>query len=392
MAERQTASALTGSRIRERRTSLRIRQADLARRAGISASYLNLIEHNRRRIGGKVLLAIAEALEVDAATLAEGAEASLLRGLGEAAAEVPGVTAELDRTEEFAGRFPGWAALVTRQSARIGRLEETLTELNDRLTHDPFLSAQVHEMLSTITAIRSTSAILADEPDLERNWRVRFHGNLREDAMRLAAATEALVTYLDAPAAEADAAMSPQDEVDAWLDARRHYLPELETGDSANLPDLSPAALVMAKDHVARYRAEARLLEESRIEEKLTEFGAEPLAIAHGLGLPLDIVLRRLGQVPATGEGVGLVECDGTGSLITRRAPEGFPIPRTGVGRSLWPLFSALSRPHVPIRAELAIVEGQGARLTAFAYAATQDAATYGADPILRGTMLLIPS
>ncbi|MEM1375606.1 MAG: transcriptional regulator, partial [Pseudomonadota bacterium] len=303
-----------------------------------------------------------------------------------------GATAEVDRAEEFAGRFPGWARLVTRQSARIGRLEETLSELNDRLTHDPFLSAQVHEMLSTITAIRSTSAILADEPDLERPWRIRFHGNLREDAMRLASATEALVTYLDAPPEGADPAMSPQDEVDAWLDARRHYLPEVEEGQQPTLPDFSPAARVIADDHVARYAAEAALLNEAKIEEKLTEFGTEPLAIAHALGLPLDIVLRRLGQIPATGDGVGLVECDGTGSLIARRAPDGFPIPRTGVGRSLWPLFSALSRPHVPIRAELAIVEGQGARLTAFAYAATQDAATYGAEPILRGTMLLIPS
>ena len=49
MPERQ----LTGGRIRERRIALGLRQAELAPRAGISASYLNLIEHNRRRIGGK---------------------------------------------------------------------------------------------------------------------------------------------------------------------------------------------------------------------------------------------------------------------------------------------------------------------------------------------------
>ncbi|MEM9854911.1 MAG: helix-turn-helix domain-containing protein [Pseudomonadota bacterium] len=394
MSTTQRQASLTGSRIREKRQSLRMRQAELARRAGISASYLNLIEHNRRRIGGKLLIAIAGALEVEPLALSEGAEASLLRDLA-AASEAMDAATEIDRVQEFAGRFPGWAALVARQSARIGRLEETLTELNDRLTHDPFLSAQVHEMLSTITAIRSTSSILADDPDLDRNWRVRFHGNLREDAMRLASATEALVSYLDAPAEGVDTAQSPQDEVHAWLDKRRHYLPELEAQDAhdAEEPaDLSGPARRLAEAHIALYLKEARLLPQQTLSEALSELGPDPLAIARALDLPLDAVLRRLGQVPETGEGVGLAECDGTGALITRRAPETFPFPRTGVGRSLWPLFSALSRPHVPIRAELGIVEGQAARFTAFAYAATRDASSYGAEPILRATMLLIPT
>ncbi len=43
-------TALTGSRLRERRTALGLRQSDLAERAGISPSYLNLIEHNRRNV------------------------------------------------------------------------------------------------------------------------------------------------------------------------------------------------------------------------------------------------------------------------------------------------------------------------------------------------------
>ena len=49
---------LTGNRIRERRLVMGMKQADLAAAAGISPSYLNLIEHNRRRIGGKLLIAL----------------------------------------------------------------------------------------------------------------------------------------------------------------------------------------------------------------------------------------------------------------------------------------------------------------------------------------------
>lgn len=55
-------SALTGTRIRERRSLEGLKQADLARDVGISPSYLNLIEHNRRRIGGKLLVDLARAL------------------------------------------------------------------------------------------------------------------------------------------------------------------------------------------------------------------------------------------------------------------------------------------------------------------------------------------
>ena len=68
---------LTGSRIRERRVMAGMKQADLARHIGISASYLNLIEHNRRRIGGKLLLNIADTLGVEPQLLTEGADIPL---------------------------------------------------------------------------------------------------------------------------------------------------------------------------------------------------------------------------------------------------------------------------------------------------------------------------
>ncbi len=61
-------SRLAGSRIRERRLLQQMRQSDLAERVGISPSYLNLIEHNRRRIGGKLLVNIAGGAECRAFT------------------------------------------------------------------------------------------------------------------------------------------------------------------------------------------------------------------------------------------------------------------------------------------------------------------------------------
>ncbi|MBD3788699.1 MAG: helix-turn-helix transcriptional regulator, partial [Sphingomonadales bacterium] len=79
-------TALTGTRIRERRTSLRLKQADLAQAAGISPAYLNLIEHNRRRPGEALIAALAQAMGVEPEALSEGAEGALFDELREAAA------------------------------------------------------------------------------------------------------------------------------------------------------------------------------------------------------------------------------------------------------------------------------------------------------------------
>ena len=147
--------SLTGSRIRERRSMAGLKQADLARQIGISASYLNLIEHNRRRIGGKLLVNIAQALGVEPSMLTEGAEATLIATLREAAADAEITADETDRADEFAGRFPAWAEVLAGAHRRIASLERTVEILSDRLTHDPHLAASVHELLSTAAAIRS---------------------------------------------------------------------------------------------------------------------------------------------------------------------------------------------------------------------------------------------
>ncbi|EKD60062.1 MAG: hypothetical protein ACD_54C00965G0005, partial [uncultured bacterium] len=83
-------SALTGTRLRERRIALGLRQADLAEQAGISASYLNLIEHNRRRIAEALLERLAQVLGQPVETFQEGVAGALLDDLRAAAARLPG--------------------------------------------------------------------------------------------------------------------------------------------------------------------------------------------------------------------------------------------------------------------------------------------------------------
>ncbi len=399
------AGALTGSRIRERRSSLRLKQADLARSVGISPAYLNLIEHNRRRIGGKLLIELARELDVDPAQLSEGAEAELVSSLRAAAAgDRPGPAdpePEADRIEEFAGRFPGWAGLTARQARRIASLERTVAALTDRMTHDPFLSASMHDVLSTVTAIRSASAILTDTPDIDAEWRARFHRNIYEDSQRLADGAQALVAYLDGAEAAETGASSPQEELEAWLGARGYHLPELERALPATPESIlheaglaTAAARSLAQAHLARYRADAEALPLQPFRAALEQDGPDPARLAARFGAGLPMVLRRLASLPAGGEGpyeAGLVICDGSGTLTFRRPLEDFPLPRFGAACPLWPLYQALSRPMTPVRAVVDLPGQRRARFLTYAVSQPSGTAGFDAPPVFEATMLILP-
>ncbi len=211
MKKTPAAGRLTGTRIRERRLGREVRQSDLARAVGISPAYLNLIEHNKRRIGGKLLVDLARALGAEPGELSEGAEVALLGHLAAAAGRQPEAGAELDRVGEFAGRLPGWAAVLAAQHARIRELDRLVEALSDRLTHDPHLAATLHEVLSTVTAIRSAVSILTEGDEVDPEWQARFLRNVAEDSARLTDSAKGLVEFLESNIEDAITHISPQE-------------------------------------------------------------------------------------------------------------------------------------------------------------------------------------
>lgn len=402
-------SALTGTRIRERRSLEGVKQADLARSVGISPAYLNLIEHNRRRIGGKLLVDLARELKVEVAALTEGAHAPLIDALQSAAAESAALRdpIETDRTEEFAGRFAGWAGLVVQQREQITLLERRVEALSDRLAHDPFLSDALHEVLSTVTAIRSTAGILNAGDDIDPEWQVRFHRNMYEDSQRLATGSQALVSYLDTVGKADEAPNAPLDEVERWLASTAYALPDVSadghdqnissnevTGQGAQSDMLtSPAARSLAADWLERARKDAAKMPLADVEAVLAEFGPDPAALAQRTGADLAAAMRRLATLPAQDgrAALGLVTCDGSGTLTFRKPLDGFAPPRFGAACPLWPLYQALLRPLAPLRR---VIEHIGQPPRQFlAYAVCQPVVPSGFDApdVVEATMLFVP-
>lgn len=396
--------ALTGTRVRERRLLLGMKQADLARATGVSPAYLNLIEHNRRRVGPEMLDRLAAALGVDGPVLAEGAEGALFDMLREATIGAPPMAAppELARIEEFASRFPGWAELLAARQGQVAHLTRTVESLSERMAQDPFLAASLHEVLSAITAVRSTSAILAETDDIDPDWRARFHRNIHEDSLRLTQAASGLVAWLDQSRVPEAGLATPQEELEAWLAARDWHVDELEGPVPADPAQLiagaahlaSEAARSLARSHLDRYRQDALALPLARLRGAMEKSGTDAAALAATLGLPLVLVLRRLAALPsgAWPDGAAFVTCDASGTLIFRRPSPAFPLPRFGAACALWPLYEALAMPFTPIRRVLETAgRGAGARFVATAWAERHYPQGFDGPTVTRALMLVAP-
>lgn len=389
-------TSLTGTRVRERRLQAGLRQAEVARAAGISASYLNLIEHNRRKVGEDVLARLAATLGVAEDALREGAEGALIADLRAAAGGADSAS-EVDRIDDYASRFPGWANLTAQLYRRTGQLERAVATLNDRLTHDPHLNQALHEVLSAVSSVRSTAAILAETEDIDPDWRRRFHGNLHADSERLAAGAEALVAYLDSAGGEAEAAVAiPQEEVDAWLEQRGWAFPELEQpgGMAQVAPEVealaSGAARDLARALLTRAEADARALPLAPFRAALAETGPEPARLAAGFGVPILSVFRRMAGLPDLR--AGLVICDASGALVFRKPVEGFVPPRFETGCALWPLYAALGRPMAPVEARIEIAGRGGRRYLARAFCQPEYPQGFGGPELREAAMLVLPA
>src|SRR5688572_22708441 len=223
------ARSLISPRIRDRRRALGITQAGLAARVDISPSYLNLIEGNKRNIGGALLRRLAGELGLAVDEVDGAAERRLLADLAELAGEPLLAELGLDAggADELAGRHPAWAhALVRLNRVRVDR-EHAVNALSDRLSHDPFLGDAVHALLTQASAIRSSAEILETVPDLAPEKRTRFASIVGSESRRLAEVAQSLASFFDA-AHSGTRAVTPVEEVDDFLFDHGNHFPALE--------------------------------------------------------------------------------------------------------------------------------------------------------------------
>ena len=383
----QTYESIIGARIRQRRREIGVTQSALAQRIGISASYLNLIEWNKRRIAGTLLRKTAEALDLPLDELDGLSERRLAESLTEVA-QLPSLGAlgiEDERIGELIGRFPGWAralaALARSERAAVARAQI----LSDRMSNDPFLSETVHRMLTRIAAIRSAIEILTEYPDVPADMRDRFSQIIHDESTTLSEVGEALAAYLD-KAEYADRVLTPLDEVEAVFEARGNRFEEIEVAageltqlvtDPRPVPRwasaaaltgerlgeviegvigghsriVTEAARARARRMLSDYAIGAILMPMHAFAARSAELSYDIEALAVSFSTEVEAVFHRLTAL--TGDDVpqfGYFRANAAGTIIQMIGLEGLAVPRYAAACPLWVLYRAQQFPEAVIR------------------------------------------
>jgi len=217
-----------GLRISSRRRALKISQAELARRAGISASYLNLIEANRRQVGGALLLRLAHELGVEIGELSGEAEHRLIAEVDEALADPVLQSAEFGglNARDLVAQQPAAALAIARLHRAYLSAQANAEDYADRLRSDPLLAELLHRVLSGITAVRSSAEILEDVADLEEAERRRFLGSITRETRGLTDVARSLIGQFEQERMRRT--LSPMRELDDLIFERDNYFAGLE--------------------------------------------------------------------------------------------------------------------------------------------------------------------
>lgn len=223
-----------GIQIRKQRKATGQSQANLAKAVGISASYLNLIESNKRAIGGALLLRIAERLNLNVEHLSGRSEQRLIQALQEIATDPVLRRVDLSGIEvaDFVARYPEAASAIQLLYQAYTDANEDMEAYASRLRSDPFLSETLHEVLNRIAAMRSSAEILFSMPDLDAADRHRFTGMINREGGSLTSTVRNLAAYFDETITRRKA-VTPLHEVEEAIIAWDNYYPQLEEAAAA---------------------------------------------------------------------------------------------------------------------------------------------------------------
>lgn len=214
-----------GLRISARRRALNISQAALARQVGVSPSYLNLIEADKRQVGGSLLQKIANELGIALEELTGASEHRLIHELIEAFADpiLAGSGMGLDEARTLVATTPDVAQVLSKLYRAYTSAMGTIESYQDRLRADPLLSQLLHQILSGITAVRSSAEILDSVADLEQKDQKRFLSSIARETVGLGAVARNLIGQFDQTSTSSEYASARREVDDMIFNAQNHF-------------------------------------------------------------------------------------------------------------------------------------------------------------------------
>ena len=392
------ARPLIGRTVRRLRQEQGLTQQALATRLGISASYLNLIEHDQRAVTAGLLIKLAETLGIELAALSGSAERQLEAGLREAFAD-PLLGAEAVAEAEIAvlaasAPSAGRAVLALYRAWRVARedgggialpsgrrlllpTEEARDFFHERANHFAELEEAAEALVADIGASPAEmNHALAERLRRRHGLSVSVRplgGALREydPATRSLALSEAL------PRESRGFHMGFQVALLEAGEAVEHVLKAA--------PPSSAEAAGMIRIGLLNYLAGALLMPYAPFHAGAAALRHDMEALAARFGVSFEQACHRLSTLQRPGvRGLPFffLRLDPAGNVTKRFSAAGFPFARFGGSCPRWVVHAAFATPG-SLRVQVAQLP-DGATFLCFARTVSGPAAQWGEPPPVR--------
>ena len=386
---------LIGRTVRRIRLQQGLTQQVLATRLGISASYLNLLEHDQRNVTASLLIKLAEVLSIDLASLSGTSERQLEAGLREVFADPllasePVPEAEI---ESLAAGNPNAtrAVLALYRAWRVAREdssgialpsgrrlllpnEETRDLFNDRGNHFPTLEGAAEALAAELGATPAEANHAIAERLRRRHGLVVRVSHLEGALRRYDAADRVLILSEQLPRESRGFQLAFQLVL---LEAREAVEAVLDSAAPS-----TPEAAQLIRIGLLNYAAGAVLMPYAAFATTVRQMRHDMEAVARQYGVSFEQACHRLStlQRPAQrGIPFFFLRIDPAGNVSKRFSGAGFPFARFGGSCPRWIVHGAYGTPGA-LRVQVAQLP-DGATFLCFARSVTGVASAWGDPP-----------
>lgn len=383
---------LIGRTVRRLRTERTLSQQALATRLGISASYLNLIEHDQRAVTASLLIKLAETLRVDLKELSGTQERQLQVGIKEAFSDpLLGTDAVPDEEiEALAAGSPNAAraVLALYRAWRVAREdangialpsgrrillpnEEVRDFFDDHANHFPLLEEAAEALAAELAPGVPAEMNHAIAERLRSVHGVRVTVQPLDMALRrYDPATNGLALSETLPRESRGFHMAFQL---ALLEARE----AVEAVLTEAAPSTAEAAMLM-RIGLLNYIAGALIMPYTAFHAAATDLRYDMEAIAARFGVSYEQACHRISTLQRNGaRGVPFffLRVDPAGNVSKRFSAAGFPFARFGGSCPRWVVHTAFAQPNA-IQVQVAELP-DGAAYLCFVRTVTQPVARW---------------
>ncbi|MBL4907518.1 MAG: DUF2083 domain-containing protein [Sneathiella sp.] len=224
-------NSFIGARLRRLRKDKRLAQIDLAAQLGISASYLNLIEHDRRDLTVPLLLRLSQILKIDPLIFSSDKDGQLFAEIKETLQDplFDGEEIPEKAIANITSEFPDFCTVFVRLYKAYKNALGDLQYLNERLSQDSLLADSSFRLRTLVTSILSLTEIMHDNEDLKTSQRQEFLNIVLNDSLALTDTVNEMLGFISGdPLSEKGLAPSSIEAVTDFIQSNNNYFADIE--------------------------------------------------------------------------------------------------------------------------------------------------------------------